>query len=92
MRLLRTSVVTKLIIVAVIVYAAVTVVSLQPKIDALVQERNELAAQADAAVGANDPLRQDIDALGSDESVRQIARERLHLVEDGELIYVDSTK
>ena len=90
MRLLRTSVVTKLIIVAVIVYAAVTVVSLQPKIEALVQERNELAAQADAA--ANDALRQDIDALGSDESVRQIARERLHLVEDGELIYVDSTK
>lgn len=92
MRLLRTSVVTKLIIVAVIVYAAVTVVSLQPKIEALVQERNELTAQADAAVGANDALRQDIDALGSDESVRQIARERLHLVEDGELIYVDSTK
>ena len=92
MRLLRTSVVTKLIIVAVIVYAAVTVVSLQPKIEALVRERNELAAQADAAVGANDALRQDIDALGSDESVRQIARERLHLVEDGELIYVDSTK
>ena len=92
MRLLRTSVVTKLIIVAVIVYAAVTVVSLQPKIEALVQECNELAAQADAAVGANDALRQDIDALGSDESVRQIARERLHLVEDGELIYVDSTK
>lgn len=92
MRLLRTSVVTKLIIVAVIVYAAVTIVSLQPKIEALVQERNELTAQADAAVGANDALRQDIDALGSDESVRQIARERLHLVEDGELIYVDSTK
>ena len=92
MRLLRTSVVTKLIIVAVIVYAAVTVVSLQPKIEARVRERNELAAQADAAVGANDALRQDIDALGSDESVRQIARERLHLVEDGELIYVDSTK
>lgn len=92
MRLLRTSVVTKLIIVAVIVYAAVTIVSLQPKIEALVQERNELAAQVDAAVGANDALRQDIDALGSDESVRQIARERLHLVEDGELIYVDSTK
>ena len=92
MRLLRTSVVTKLIIVAVIVYAAVTIVSLQPKIEALVQERNELAAQADATVGANDALRQDIDALGSDESVRQIARERLHLVEDGELIYVDSTK
>ena len=92
MRLRRTSVVTKLIIAAVIVYAAVTVVSLQPKIEALAQERDELAAQADAAVGENDALQQEIDALGSDESVRQIARERLHLVEDGELIYVDSTK
>lgn len=88
----RVSVVTALIIVAVAVYAVVTIVSLQPKIEALQQERDELAAQADAAVGANEALQQDIDALGSDDSVRQIARERLHLVEDGELIYVDSTK
>lgn len=92
MRLRRTSIVTKLIIAAVIVYAAVTVVSLQPKIEELAQERDELAAQADAAGAANDALQQDIDTLGSDESVRQIARERLHLVEDGELIYVDCTK
>ncbi len=88
----RVSVVTALIIVAVAVYAVVTIVSLHPKIEALQQERDELAAQADAAVGANEALQQDIDALGSDDSVRQIARERLHLVEDGELIYVDSTK
>ncbi len=88
----RVSVVTALIIVAVAVYAVVTIVSLQPRIEALQQERDELAAQADAAVGANEALQQDIDALGSDDSVRQIARERLHLVEDGELIYVDSTK
>ena len=37
----------------------------------------------------NQDLRTDIEALGSDESVRKIARDMLGLVENGEVIFSD---
>ena len=35
---------------------------------------------------------QDIANVGTDEAVMKIARERLNLVEDGEMIFIDSDK
>ena len=37
-------------------------------------------------------LEQDIANVGTDEAVMKIARERLNLVEDGEMIFIDSDK
>ena len=90
MRLRKSSLITKLLILAVMIYAIVTVVTLQPQIS----DSRQQALQADVASAqqANLALEQDIANVGTDEAVMKIARERLNLVEDGEMIFIDSDK
>ena len=84
------SLITKLILLAVMAYAIVTIVSLQPKIDAQRAENKALSDEISALEQDNAALQEDIDALGSDESVMEIARAQLNYVLDGEIIYINS--
>lgn len=92
MRLCKSSLITKLIILAVMIFAIITIVTLQPKINALQEERDALADEVAAIQQENLALEEDIAALGTDESTREIARERLNMVADGEIIYIDTCK
>ena len=91
MRLCKSSLITKFVILAVMLYAIVTIVTLQPKINDLKEEQAALEGDVAAVQQSNLELREDIDALGTDASVLKIARERLNLVSDGEIIYIDSS-
>ena len=84
------SLITKLILLAVMAYAIVTIVSLQPKIDAQRTENKALSDEISALEQDNAALQEDIEALGSDESVMEIARAQLNYVLDGEIIYINS--
>lgn len=84
------SLITKLILLAVMAYAIVTIVSLQPKIDAQRAENKALSDEISALEQDNAALQEDIEALGSDESVMEIARAQLNYVLDGEIIYINS--
>ena len=88
MRLRKSSLITKLLILAVMIYAIVTVVTLQPQIS----DSRQQAAALQADVASAQALEQDIANVGTDEAVMKIARERLNLVEDGEMIFIDSDK
>ena len=90
MRLRKSSLITKLLILAVMIYAIVTVVTLQPQISDSRQQAAALQADVASAQQANLALEQDIANVGTDEAVMKIARERLNLVEDGEMIFIDS--
>ena len=92
MRLCKSSLITKLVILAVMIYAIVTIVSLQPKINALQEEKAALENEVAEIQQDNLELEEDIAALGTDESTREIARERLNMVADGEIIYIDTCK
>lgn len=92
MRLCKSSLITKLIILTVMIYAIVTIVTLQPKINALKAEKSALSKEVSALQQSNLKLQEDIEQLGTDISVLKIARERLNLVSDGEVIYIDSGK
>ena len=92
MRLCKSSLITKLVILTVMLYAIVTIVTLQPKINALKSEEEALSEEVSALQQSNLELQEDIDQLGTDASVIKIARERLNLVNDGETIYIDSSK
>ena len=85
----RFSLITKLILLAVMAYAIVTIVSLQPKIGAQRAENEALSDEISALEQDNATLQEDIEALGSDDSVMKIARERLNYVLDGEIIYIN---
>ena len=84
------SLITKLILLAVMAYAIVTMVSVQPKIDAQRAENKALSDEISALEQDNAALQEDIEALGSDESVMEIARAQLNYVLDGEIIYINS--
>lgn len=90
MRLRKSSLITKLILLAVMVYAIVTVVTLQTRINQLKETREALAQQVAAAEQDNRQREAEIENLNTDEAIKAIARERLNLVEDGEVIFVDS--
>lgn len=88
----KSSLITKLIILAVVIYAVVTIVALQPKIDTLKSESNSLNDEVLALQEANRSLQNDIEAMNTDEGIMKIARERLNLVADGEWIFIDKSK
>ena len=88
----KSSLITKLIILAVVIYAVVTIVALQPKIDTLKSESNSLNDEVLALQEANRSLQNDIEAMDTDEGIMKIARERLNLVTDGEWIFIDKSK
>ncbi len=92
MRLCKSSLITKLLLLAVMIYAIAMVMTLQPEIDQLQQQRDELAAQVTDAQQKNLELAEDIERIGTDEAIIEIARERLNLVEDGEIVFIDSGK
>ena len=92
MRLGKSSLITKIIILAVMIYAIVTIVTLQPKIDALQKEKAALENEVAEIQQDNLEREEAIDALGSDDSTREIARERLNMVSDGDIIYIDTGK
>ena len=92
MRLCKSSLITKLVILTVMLYAIVTIVTLQPKINALKAEKEALSEEVSILQQSNLELQEDLAKLGTDASVTKIARERLNLVSDGEVIYIDSSK
>lgn len=88
----KSSLITKLIILAIVIYAVVTIVALQPKIDAFRAEGAALDSEVLSLQETNGALRHDIDTMQTDEGIMKIARERLNLVADGELIIIDKRK
>lgn len=90
MRLRKSSLITKLVILALMVYAVATIMTLQPQINALNAEREKLSAEVADVEQENLELQGDIAAMDTDEAVIEIARERLNLVEDGEMVFIDS--
>jgi len=92
MRLCKSSLITKLIILAVMIFAVVTVVTLQPKINALKAEGAVLSDEIADLEQSNQIAQAKLDALGSDEAVIAIARERLNFVFDDEIVFVDRNR
>ena len=90
MRLRKSSLITKLVILALMVYAVATIMTLQPQINALNAEREKLSAEVADVEQENLELQEDIAAMDTDEAVIEIARERLNLMEDGEMVFIDS--
>ena len=88
----KSSLITKLIILAVVIYAVVTIVALQPKIDTLKSESDTLNQEVLALQESNQSLQHDIDTMNTEEGIMKIARERLNLVADGEWIFIDKSK
>lgn len=88
----RSLLITKLIILAVMLFAVVTIVALQPKINALKAEGAALSEEIGDLQRSNRIAQAKLDALGTDESVIGIAREKLNFAFEDDIILVDRNK
>ena len=90
MKLKKSSIVTRILIVVVVAYALITLVSLHDRIADTKAQVAELEAQVLYAEQERAVVEQDLAELGSDKSVKKIARSRLGMVESGEIVFFDA--
>ena len=89
MRFTKSSLVTKILIVVLVIYAAVTLVQLNTQLQEKNAEADVLAGQVTTLEQENQRLEQAIEALDTDEGVEAVAREKLGLVKKNETVFYD---
>jgi cell division protein FtsB len=89
MRFKRSSLLTKILILVLVVYATVTLVSLESQVAEKTAEAAALEHSIDAAKQENLRLEQAIDTLDTDEGVVAAARQKLGWVTEGEIVFYD---
>lgn len=89
MRFKRSSLVTKILILVLVAYAAVTLVTLQNQLQDKNAEAAALSGQVTALEQENQRLEQAIDQLDTDEGVEAVARQKLGLVKKNETVFYD---
>lgn len=87
MRLRKSSMLTKLIVLALAVYAIVMLLGLQTQISQQEVANAALQEQITATTQENQRLEQAIARVGSREGVEEVARNKLGLVTEGEMIF-----
>lgn len=85
----RAGIITKILVFAVIIFLAWTIVGLRADIAGATAERDALRSQAAALEVANDEMQRRIDNRDSDEVKAEIAREEFGLAMPGEEIIYD---
>ena len=89
MKLVKSSLLVKLVILILVVYATVTLVSLRKQIT----EKNEQEAILNSSIAAtqqeNNRIQDSIDALGTDAGVEAVARDKLGMVDEGDIVFDD---
>ena len=89
MKFKRSSIFIKIVVLALVVSAAVSIAAARGKIADAAAERERLQAEVDEALQKNAELEYDIAHASDDETIADIARTKLGLVEPGEKIFYD---
>lgn len=89
MKLKRSGLITKIVILALVVYAGITLVTLKVQISDARGQRDELQGQVDSELQKNNELQYAIDHSTDSDTIEDIARSKLGLVKPGEKIFYD---
>ena len=89
MKLKRSSIFTKIVILALIVYGAVMLINTRNDITAAEAHRAELQEKVDDAAQRKAELDYDIAHAGDPEIIAEVARSKLGLVLPGEKVFYD---
>ena len=89
MKLKRSSIFTKIVLLALIVYATISLVNTKNRVAEAEADRVVLQARVDAMLQENAELEYDIEHAGDPDTVAEIARTKLGLVMPGEKIFYD---
>ena len=89
MKFVRSSLLVKLILLIVVVYATVTLVSLRRQITEKQAESAQLTSSIPSAEQENSRLTDAIENIDTDAGVEAVAREKLGMVAEGEIVFQD---
>ena len=89
LKLKKASIITKLVIAALVVYAVASILTTRARVAETQALRDELAAQSAVLQAKNADLEYDIENSGMDDTIEDIARDKLGLVLPGEIIFYD---
>ncbi len=90
MKLKKASMFTKLAVLALVIYATVTLVSMRGKIEAAQAVRDDLQQQINDLAVSNAELEYDIEHSTDPDTIEDIAREKLGLTMPGEKVFLDT--
>ena len=91
MKFKRASIITKIVVLILLIYIAITLLSVRSNIQAANAAYPALQAQVDEQAAANAALASDIANKDDPDTVLAIAKERMGLLESGEIIFYDTT-
>lgn len=77
------------ILLAIIVYSAVNLISVQALLKRAQQEHEAMKEAVDIQKRENSELQESIESVGEESQIKDIARDELGLVESGEIIFYD---
>ena len=89
MKFRRAGLLTKIVILAIIIYAGISLVSLKVQVSDARETRDELQESVDGVLQTNTELQYEIDHSTDPETIEDIARSKLGLVKPGEKIFYD---
>ena len=87
MKFVKSSLLVKLVILILVVYATVTLVRLRSQINET--EAAGLTSSIASTQQENDRLQSSIDALDTPDGLEQVARDQLGMVSEGEIVFED---
>lgn len=90
MKLKKAGILTKIVVVALILYASVTLINLRTQIDDAKVEKESLQEQVEEKTASNAELQYAIDHSDDDDTIAEYAKDKLGLVMPGEQIFYDS--
>lgn len=91
MKTIKASFITKLVILILIVYLSITLLNLRSQVQAANAEFSAVQAQTVAQSAENAALEEDIENGDDPATILEIAKEKLGLVEPGEVVFYDTT-
>lgn len=89
MKLKRTGILTKIIIIALLIYAVATLVKLRGQVQEAEARKTELMNTVAAVTAKNDELQYAIDHRGDDAVMEDIARSEGYIYQDEEVYYAE---
>ena len=90
MKFVKTNLLTKLLLLGLAVYAVITLVSLQSQVRVKKAEATALEEKVMYAEQERLQLEEDLENINTDAGIVKIARERLGMVAEGEIVFFDS--
>ena len=89
LKLKKAGIITKLLIVALALYAVISIVTINGRVTQAQQDKSELQRQVDEMAQENAELQYQLDHSEDQETIEEIARNKLGLVLPGEKIFYD---